>query len=129
MSTHIIPNPKSRNRNDDLARLARAMVTDRISSFSDERLNAHVAEGGDLLTGYVTDALGADYRVQWALDGLTDSEVADVCTLAKEWADYCCDLFNDTPAFILAALNPPAKCTSCSEGQAVTVCGKCGTYL
>ncbi len=103
MSAHRIPNPKTRNRTDDLKRLARRMVTDRISSFADEHLNAHVAEGGDLLTHYVTDALGADYRIQW--HAVTEEENADVCTLAKEWADYCCELFNDAPGFILQALN------------------------
>jgi len=103
MANHTIPAPKSRNRTDDLKRLSRAMVTDRISSFADERLNAHVAEGGDALVNYVTAALGADYRVQWG--ALTDAEAADVCTLSKEWADYCCELFNDAPGFILQALN------------------------
>ena len=127
MSTHSIPNPKTRNRTEDLARLARKVITDRISSYSDEHLNAHVAESPDLLTGYVSDALAAEYRVHWG--GLEEAEVNDVCTLSKEWSDYCFGLFDEIPAFLLQAVNPPAKCTQCSEGTAVTVCGKCGTYL
>lgn len=102
-TTHSIPNPKDRNRTDDLKRLARSVVTDRISSFSDERLNTHVAESGDLLTNYVTSALGADYHVQWHT--LTEEENADVCTLAKEWSDYCWGLYDAVPGFILQALN------------------------
>lgn len=129
MTTHKIPSPKSRNRTDDLRRLARQVITDRVSSYSDERLNAHVAESPDLLTGYVSSALGpgAEYHVQWSL--MDDNEAADLCTLSKEWSDYCFSLFDEIPAFLLQAVNPPAKCTQCSEGEAVTTCGKCGTYL
>ena len=103
MSTHSIPSPKNRNRTADLKRLARAMVTDRISSFADERMNLHIAEHPDLCMHYVTDALGENYRVNWM--DVTEEENADICTLSKEWSDYCDSLFEEVPGFILQALN------------------------
>lgn len=102
MSTHAIPNPKDRNRAEDMKRLARKVVTDRLS-FSNEGLTDHVADSPDLLMYYVTDALGASYRVSWS--EVTEEENADVCTLSKEWSDYCGDLFDGVRGFILQALN------------------------
>lgn len=98
---NTIPSVKSRDRNADLNALARVVVKERLS-FNEEKLNGHVAEGGDLLTHFVTAALGAEYHVQWGT--LSDAEAPDVCTLAKEWSDYCCELFNDVEAHVLSRL-------------------------
>lgn len=96
MSNHTCPSPASRNRDEDLTVLAVAVVKDRLS-FSD-RLTAHVAEGGDLLSYYVAAALGVQVQINWS--AVTDEELPAI----KAWQNYCCDLFDSVEDHVVKTL-------------------------
>jgi hypothetical protein len=99
MATHCIPDPKTRNRAEDLKTLALAVVKDRLSAFSgDSPLSDFTAEGGDPLLHYVSGALKSGFRVYWG--DLAEGEHTEVCARVKVWTDYCFALFNEVPEFV-----------------------------
>lgn len=95
MSTnHNCPDPMTRDRNADLAKLARAVFQDRMSG----KLTDYVMEGGDPLRLYLNGALGVNVRVNWM--DVTDEELVTV----RAWSRYCENLFDAVEAHVMERL-------------------------
>lgn len=95
--TTTIPSAETRDRNADMKALARKAITDRLS-FRTDGLTAHVAESPDLLTSYVTTAIGATLRIDWM--EATEME----CIQERNWAAYCTDLFDGVQGYVMNLL-------------------------
>lgn len=96
MATTDIPNPASRDYDQDLRALAKRVVTDRLDS--DGTLTDHVIETPDLLVRWVQDSIGVNFSINW--NDLTDEELADV----GAWQGYCTGLFDDVKDYVLNAI-------------------------
>jgi hypothetical protein len=93
----LVPDPADRNRQADLPVHVRRVVKD-LLSFSEGRLNPHIAETPDLAIGYVEESLGLRIRIPWG-------EVPDgALPKIKTWQDYCLKLFDSVESFVLDRL-------------------------
>lgn len=77
-----IPRPSDRDREADIEILKKAMFRDLYTG----ELSQHTLEGGDLLYGYVTGALGEKVRVSW-VDIATWKGWSVTSRRRSEWPD------------------------------------------